>query len=284
MPVMNVRGVSLFYEVIGDKGPWVSLMTGGRRAHGEFVSLARKLAAKGFRVVLHDRRNTGASDVSIEGSDTEEEIWTDDLHELLKQLGALPAFIGGSSSGARNSMLFYLRHPESVRGLLLMRVTGGPSPARRLPEQYYGQFIKAADKGGMEEVCRTGHYPQSIAANPGNRERLLGMDPKRYVEVMKRWHQAFLSGSQLPVMGITAEQLASIKVPTVVIPGNDETHASASGKAAARGIPGAKLHELPIEDQAVTLIPFDEWAPYEEEIAETFARFMNEVASSRNAA
>ena len=108
----------------------------------EFVPLAKKVAALGFRVVVHDRRNTGASGVSLEGEGTEEEIWTDDLHALLKKLGALPAYIGGSSSGARNSMLFYLRHPEAVKGLLLLRVTGGPSPAKRLPEQYYGQFIK----------------------------------------------------------------------------------------------------------------------------------------------
>src|SRR4051812_44659300 len=131
VPVENVRGVNIEYEVIGDKGPWVSLMTGGRRARGEFVSLARKLAAHGFRVVVHDRRNTGGSDVSIEGEGTEEEMWSDDLHALLKKLGALPAFIGGSSSGARNSILFYLRHPEAVKALLLMRVTGGPSPAKR---------------------------------------------------------------------------------------------------------------------------------------------------------
>jgi pimeloyl-ACP methyl ester carboxylesterase len=277
MPVMNIRGVDILYQVVGDSGPWVSLMTGGRRAHGEFVSLAEKLSAHGFRVLLHDRRNTGASDVSIEGDDTEEEIWTDDLHELLRRLGALPAFIGGSSSGARNSMLFYLRHPEAVRGLLLMRVTGGPSPARRLPEQYYGQFIKAAEKGGMEEVCRTGHYPQSIAANPRNRERLMGMDARRYMGVMKRWHAAFLSGVELPVMGVSGEQLASIRAPVIVIPGNDETHASASGRAAAHAIPGARLHELPVTDQAVTLIPFDQWEPYEEEIAREFARFMKQA-------
>jgi pimeloyl-ACP methyl ester carboxylesterase len=277
MPVAKVNGVSITYQIIGERGPWLSLMTGGRRAHGEFISLAKKVAAHGFRVVLHDRRNTGASDISLEGDATEEEIWTDDLHALLGQLGALPAIIGGSSSGARNSILFYLRHPEAVRALVLMRVTGGPSPAKRLPEQYYGQFIKAAEKGGMAEVCKTGHYPQSIAANPSNRERLMSMDPKRYIAVMKRWHEAFLGGTHLPVMGVTNEQLASIRVPTLVIPGNDQTHASASGKAAAKGIPGSRLHSLPIEDQEVTLIPFDEWAPYEEEIASVMADFMQKL-------
>ncbi len=43
----------------------LALITGGRRGHDEFVPLATKLANAGYRVVLHDRRNTGRSDVLI---------------------------------------------------------------------------------------------------------------------------------------------------------------------------------------------------------------------------
>ena len=95
MQVANIRGVKIHYQVIGDRGPWVALITGGRRGHDEFVPLATKLAKAGYRVVLHDRRNTGRSDVLIEGDIPEETLWLDDLHDLLKQLGALPCFIGG---------------------------------------------------------------------------------------------------------------------------------------------------------------------------------------------
>jgi hypothetical protein len=38
-----------------------ALITGGRRGFQEFVPLAQKIAASGIRVLLHDRRNTGAS-------------------------------------------------------------------------------------------------------------------------------------------------------------------------------------------------------------------------------
>ena len=88
MPVAKIRGVNIFYQVIGDRGPWAALITGGRRGHDEFVPLATKLANAGYRVVLHDRRNTGRSDVLIEGDVAEEILWLDDLHELLKQLNA----------------------------------------------------------------------------------------------------------------------------------------------------------------------------------------------------
>jgi pimeloyl-ACP methyl ester carboxylesterase len=274
MPIAKIRGIKLHYQVLGERGSWVALTTGGRRGHGEFVPLARKLAAAGHRVLLHDRRNTGASDVLIEGTEVEEAIWADDLAELLSRLGAVPAFVGGSSSGARTSILLALRHPEAVQGLLLFRVTGGAFAAQRLPENYYGQFIRAAREGGMAAVCATQQYQERIAANPGNRERLMGMDPERYVEVMSRWRELFLQGASLPVMGVSEAELASIRKPTIVIPGNDKTHSSASGRACARLIPRAVLHELPIRDQDVPLIPFEEWAPHEDEIARVFTDFI----------
>jgi pimeloyl-ACP methyl ester carboxylesterase len=283
MPVAHVRGVNIHYQVIGDRGPWVALITGGRRSHDEFVPISRKIAAQGYRVVLHDRRNTGASDVLIEGDVAEEALWIDDLHELLRQLGALPAFVGGSSAGARTSMRFYLRHRNAVRGLLLMRVTGGAFAAGRLPENYYGQFIKVARQGGMAAVCAHEQYQERIAANPATRDRLMSMDPERYIAVMSNWQKQFEAGANLPVMGVTEAELRSIAVPTVVIPGNDQTHNSESGRTAQRLIPGSVLHQLPIEDQNVPLIAFPEWAPCEDEIVRVFVDHMRQVEAARPA-
>jgi pimeloyl-ACP methyl ester carboxylesterase len=278
MPTALIRGVNIVYEVIGNQGPWLALITGGRRGHEEFVPLAEKIAAKGFRVLLHDRRNTGASDVVIAGSESEEEIWTDDLYELFKQLGGLPAFIGGASSGARTSMLFALRHPEATAGLLLFRVTGGEFAATRLPENYYGVYIKAAQEGGMAAVCATEQYKERIAANASNRDRLMAMDPAEYIRVMSHWKDLFVKVAGYPVMGASPEQMATIKAPTLVVPGNDKTHNLQSGLDAARLIPGSQLHRLPIDDIDLPLVPFEDWAPLEPEIAEVFAGFMKRAS------
>ena len=274
MPVASVRGVAINYRVLGEEGPWLALITGGRRGHQEIVPLAGKIAAAGFRILLHDRRNTGASEIRIEGEAGEETIWADDLHALLAQLGAVPAFLGGSSSGARLAILTCLRHPEAARGLTLLRVTGGAFAAGRLPENYYGQFIRAAAEGGMDAVCATEQYRERIAANPANRARLLALDPARYIAVMTRWQTLFAAGGHHEVMGVSAAELRSIAVPAIVIPGNDKIHSSASGRAAHRLIAGSELHELPVTDQDIPLIPFEEWAPYEDEIAAAFVDFM----------
>lgn len=120
MTVLKIRGVHINYEVVGDKGTWLTFITGGRRGHAEFLPFAEKIADKGFRVLPQDRRNTGTSDVLIEGEDGEEELWADDPVLVLQYLNATPAFVGGTSSGARMSMMVYFRHPEAVKALPLL--------------------------------------------------------------------------------------------------------------------------------------------------------------------
>ena len=152
MPVANVRGATINYQIVGESGPWVTLSPGGRRPIAGVRSLGERIAAAGYRVLLHDRRNCGASDVIIDGDESEYDIWADDLHALLGQLDALPAYVGGASSGCRMSILFALRHPQATRGLLLWRLTGGRVAAEHLARQYYTDFIELAEKGGMAAV------------------------------------------------------------------------------------------------------------------------------------
>lgn len=277
MPTVKIRDVNINFSVSGDTGPWLALVTGGRRGFTEFNAFAQKIAAQGFRVVLHDRRNTGASDVLIQGQDGEEEIWADDLALLLKHLNATPAFVGGTSSGARLSMLVYNRHPEIVQGLVLMRITGGEFAAGRLPNAYYGQFIKACQDGGMKAVCETEQYQERIQANPANLARLMAMDPKDYIQTMTHWLSIFKSGPVAPVLGMEVEKLQAIQVPTLVIPGNDKTHDSQGGIATAKLIKNSILYQLPIKDEDVDVLPFSAWAPHEEAMAQTIAKFMTQA-------
>jgi pimeloyl-ACP methyl ester carboxylesterase len=289
MPVSKINGVNINWRAVGERGPndrnpWLVMTTGGRRGHDEFVPLAEKIARYGYRLMLHDRRNTGASDILIAGDEGEEVLWTRDMHALLTEQNALPAFFSGSSAGARTSMLFYLKYPQAVRGLLLLRVTGGAFAAGRLPEQYYGQFIRAAKEGGMAAICAMDLWKERIAANPRNGEYLRNLPVRQFIDVLTRWNEIFVAGGKYPVMGITPEEMRSITTPTVIIPGNDNTHSSASGLAAHHLIASSELHRLPIEDQDVPLIPFPEWSAYEPEIARVFADFMKRTITAESRA
>jgi pimeloyl-ACP methyl ester carboxylesterase len=274
MPTANVRGVNINYKVLGDHGPWVALSPGGRRDISGIELLASKVAEKGHRVVIFDRRNCGASDVVIEGDESEYEIWADDVYELLGQLKALPAVVGGSSSGCRTALLFALRHPESVRALLLWRVTGGRFACERLAEEYYGQHIKAAQQGGMAAVCEMEHWKERIAAKPENRDALMRMTPQRFIDVMSHWREYFLKGADLPVIGATEADLKSIKVPTCVVPGNDLTHGPQVVENLSRAVPQAEVHKLFPKFYNEALSPREEWDEKAGEMAALFADFL----------
>lgn len=284
MPVSNIHGVNINWQVIGDHGPWVMATTGGRRGHDEFIPMAQKIARSGYRVMLHDRRNTGASDLWIDGDEGEEAPWLGDMYELMRSQDALPAFFCGSSAGARTSIRFYLKYPQAVRGLLLLRVTGGAFAAGRLPENYYGQFIRAAKDGGMEAVCAMDAWKERFKENPRGRDYLAKLPAEKFIQVFTRWKEIFEAGGKYPVMGVSEEELRSISVPTVIIPGNDNTHSSASGRVARDLIPGSELHQLPITDQDVPLISFPDWGAYEEEIARVFVDFMGRAAATEKTA
>jgi pimeloyl-ACP methyl ester carboxylesterase len=278
MPFAKIRGVNINYEIVGKTGPWVALVPGGRRDISGVKLLAQDIAAQGYRVMLHDRRNCGLSDVVIDGDDSEYEIWADDLYELLRQHDALPAFIGGSSSGCRTSILFALRHPEACRGLLLWRITGGRFAAERLAINYYGQYMDAARNGGMKAVTELDHFKDRCAAKPSNRDYLMSLDPKRFIDVMGRWKRSFDDSVDLPVIGATKADLNSLKMPAVVIPGNDRTHGTATGKLCASLIPNAELRQIWEKDEDSDLTPAEDWDPKNGEMTGYFVAMMKRVA------
>lgn len=274
MPLANVRGVNINYRVIGTSGPWVALAPGGRNALGVVESIGQRIADAGHRVLIHDRRNCGASDVSFDASQSEYEMWADDLHELLKQLDAAPAWVGGSSSGCRMALVFALRHPQATQGLLLWRVTGTEAAAQRLARRYYTDLIELAKKGGMAAVCESEHFHERIAERPENRGRLMSMDPKDFIAILSRWNELFMKGANLPVIGVGEAELRSINVPVCVVPGNDLNHPPEVGAAASRLMPRAKLHPLLATRHDAPQGPRSEWDAKEAELAALFVKFM----------
>jgi pimeloyl-ACP methyl ester carboxylesterase len=245
MPRAIVRGVGINYDVLGRQGPWLLLIQGGRQDLELFRPLAEHFASAGYRVLLHDRRNSGGSDVAFGGEGAEEELFADDAFALCQQLDALPVIACGGAGGSRHCILLTLRHPGSTRCLLLWWPSGSRPAAERVAEQYYGQYIAAAEAGGMAAVVRTPYYAERCARVPANRERLLRMDVGEFIATMRRWRRFFLDGADQPVIGVDAASVRSITLPACVVPGHDLIHPRAVGEALAGLLPNAELHHLP---------------------------------------
>ena len=284
MPEAVLRGVCINYEVIGTSGPWIALTPGSRRPYGELVDLSKAIATSGYRVLLHDRRNCGASEVAFDGSGSEHEVWADDLYALGKELGALPMYVGGSSAGARLAILYAMRHPDGLRGLLLWRVTGGQEAVDRLAENYYGHFIKIARAGGMQAVCESEHFSECIKARLSNRDRLLKTDVGEFIKVMTHWRECFLQSANLPIVGATEADLHAIKAPACLIAGNDVIHTPTTARTAASLIPNSELHDDVVEKRSEgnLLKEWDrkEWNDAVPRIAAIFAAFLKRAESN----
>jgi pimeloyl-ACP methyl ester carboxylesterase len=274
MPRASINGVSINYEILGERGPPMALSPGGRNAMDNVRPFAERMAAAGYRVLLHDRRNCGASDIAYDPRKSEYEVWADDLHALAGKLDMLPLIVGGSSSGARLALLFALRYPQAVRALLLWRVTGGAFAVRRLAEKYYDQYIRLAEAGGMAAVAAEEHFAELIRNRPENRERLLAIEPSAFVAIMRAWREPFVAGADLPLIGTSAADLAAIAAPACLIPGDDRTHGGEIGAAAGRLMPDCEVHRVTSVDQDVDVTPVEDWYAKAGDIGAIFADFL----------
>jgi pimeloyl-ACP methyl ester carboxylesterase len=278
MPFAEVNSVRLHYQVLGNNGPWVALVSGARRSMEEVRGLATLVAEAGFQVLLHDRRNTGQSSLSIEGEGSEFEIWADDLCALAKQLDLPPFVVGGSSSGCRLATILALRHRAAIQALLMMRVTGGAFAVKRLSNIYYTQYIEAAQRGGMAEVCETDHFRDLIAIDPARRTQIMQWDTQKFLAVMNRWRESLESGIDDPMLGASEQALRAIDFPVCVLPGNDKTHSIAAGKLVHSLIPGAELCELRQDQLDADLISMEEWSP-NAKLAPVVIQFLQRVSA-----
>ena len=104
MSSIEVNGGNVVYEILGDSGDLIVLTPGGRfsKEIPGLRPLAEALVAGGYRVLLWDRPNCGASDVQFYGQ-SESHMRAETLHGLLGALGVQRCIIAGGSGGARDS-------------------------------------------------------------------------------------------------------------------------------------------------------------------------------------
>jgi pimeloyl-ACP methyl ester carboxylesterase len=166
MPMANVNGVPIAYEVIGEGRPWI-ITPGGRfsKDYPGVRELATAIAAAGNQVVIWDRPNTGASGISFAGT-SESAMQADALAGLIRELDLGPTIIAGGSGGSRVSLLAATRHPELAAGLAIWWISGGIYGLMSLAVHYCGPSVEAAWHGGStswdpgrslarsSEVCR----------------------------------------------------------------------------------------------------------------------------------
>jgi pimeloyl-ACP methyl ester carboxylesterase len=251
MPTIDVDGTTIAYETVGDGRPWV-ITPGGRftkEAPG-IREMAEALAARGQRVLIWDRPNTGASDVCFRGT-SESQMQADHLAGLLRALDLAPAVIVGGSGGARVSLLAAATHPDVASLLAVWWISGGPFGLLTLAIVYCGESIRAAWQDGMEAVVELPEWAEVLERNPSNRERMLAYDPREFIEALERWMLVYCPDPAMTLPGLADDALAALDVPTLVFRSgvSDPYHTRATSEQLHALIPGAQLAEPPWGDR-----------------------------------
>ncbi len=247
MPSANVNGLNIAYELHGEGEP-VAITPGGRfsKDTAGVRELALALAQGGKQALIWDRPNTGASDICFEG-EFESAMHADTLAGLIRELGLGKTTIVGGSAGSRTSLLTVMRHPDIASKLAVWWISGGFFGLASLAVYYCGESWRAAKRHGMAAVADLPGWQETLQKNPGNRERMLALDPDQFAARMEAWGPQYLGSDDSPVPGTRPDDFAGIAVPTLVFrsSASDLDHPRVTSEWVHELIPGARLVEPP---------------------------------------
>lgn len=252
MPRIDINGISVAYELIGDGDKAITITPGGRFSKDTpgVRQLAEALAGHGYKVLIWDRPNCGESDLCFDG-ECESFQNADTLAGLIRALDLAPALIYGASGGSREALLVAIRHPDVVKGVFCQWLSGGGIGIATLPNAYNAGPAIAAAFGGMEGVVAAPDFKEQLERNPSNKERLLAWDADKFIQRMRDWADWFFCEPGQPISCIKAGDLESIKVPVLVLRSgkSDFHHPRETSEQVAAMIPGAQIQEPPWGDR-----------------------------------
>ena len=278
MPKVKANGIELEYESRGDpKNETILLIMGlGAQMTRWPQALIDRLVAGGYRVVWFDNRDVGLSEKidhagapdfgAVLGAVQKGEkppIAYDlsdmaaDAAGLLDALGIERAHIVGASMGGMIAQFVAIEHPEKVLSLTsIMSTTGHPDLDRATPEAMEVLSIRPPSleedrEGFLAHAVRSARvigspgYPPDEAETRAN--ALAYAERCTYPVGFSRQYAAIMGSPQ------RRDRLASVKVPTVVIHGeNDPLVPVSGGRDTAKAVAGAELvtisgmgHDIP---------------------------------------
>jgi pimeloyl-ACP methyl ester carboxylesterase len=257
MPKVTIDGIETYYETHGSGSPILMFAPGGFDATIEKwrtasawtgVNALETLAAE-HTVIVYDRRESGQTGGRIErlGWAT----YTRQAKALLDQLKIDSAYVMGGCMGCSVGVAFGVHYPEATRGLLLHWPVGGYrwkiSGLSRFQRHY--DFAKANGLKGVIERAYTGKtfwadpeagpWASVIDRDPSFADRFSSHDVDRYLGMIATSGRSFFDRDT--ATGAEPEELMGIKVPALIIPGDDPSHATSGAHYLRECLPKAEF-------------------------------------------
>jgi pimeloyl-ACP methyl ester carboxylesterase len=265
MPTATINGIEINYETHGSGPPLLMLAPGG------FDSTIDKFRTAGvwskmdtfgvlgehYTCIAYDRREAGASGGRVEPLSWG--LYADEAVGLLDHLNIDAAFVLGGCMGCSVGIAVGARHPERTRGLLLHWPVGGynwkvTARARFLQHRDFvaekgldAVVDVAREKPGFWAEPKGGLWSAVLSHDDAFAKSFVAQDPDRYMAVSDISARTLFDRDTAP--GAEPEELLAMKIPALIIPGDDPAHATSAAHYLRECLPQPEFMNVALADQ-----------------------------------
>lgn len=271
MPVAETDGITTSYEAVGSGPPLLMLSPGGFNATmANWSSLGRYQQLKmvenlseRFTCILFDRRESGDSGGRLEVLSWDG--YAAQAKALLDHLGLARVHVLGGCAGCSVALALARRHPGSVRSLVLFSPAGGPRYRLNQQDRFarHLAFLEENGPGAVADLAAATGASFSSDPRVGPWAPVLRSDPGfagQYSALDARSHARLVAGSARTmfdrdtVQGAEPEELMGLRIPAVIFPGRDDSHATSAARYLEECLPECQYVDVAVKDQDESLV------------------------------
>ena len=252
MPTFSANGVEIYYEVTGQGYPLIwSHEFGGSYDSWEAQV---KFFSRRYQVITYAARGWPPSDVPEDPTAYTQDIVVNDLYLLMRHLNISEAHIGGLSMGGSVALNFGIAHPEMAKSLIV--ASAGSGSTNRDTFLSTGQSM-------ADRLLSEGMVP--VAKDYGTTNisvQLRRKDPMGFETFARLLSEHSATGSALTYQGFVMnrptvfeleDKLKSLRVPTLIMIGDEDEPCIEPGIFMKRTIPVSGLSCFPQSGHAINL-------------------------------
>lgn len=251
MPIAKINGVNLYYEVEGEGEPVLFIMGTGL-THSLWSQQIAAFKQK-FKCISYDNRGTGQSDRTSEGHTVAN--YAGDACGVLNHLQIPSAHVVGWSLGSCIGQELAILHPDKVRSLILIATWCRPYPFLRRRFEVQIEIAKTGNQNllGEYSVLHLFH-PDYLDAHDAE---VLEFQRRSLEGPGRAPMETLIAHYRMDIAHDTADRLAKVKVPTLVLGGQDDQLIRAPYQQEVhRRIVGSEINLIPkANHMALSMIP-----------------------------
>lgn len=266
MDTVVIDGIKTRYEVSGSGPPLLMYSPGGFDSSLENwssfsiykrLNLLRHLSER-YTCITFDRRESGKS-----GGRVEIISWSDYVAQgrgLLDYLGIEKAHLMGGCVGCSSVAEFAVRYPERVMSMVMFSPAGGPKyrmnqharlnrHAAFVAEYGLARIVELAlsHEKGFSQDPRIGPWASVIRTDPSFANNYEAIDPEAYQTIVVGMTRELFDKDTVP--GPQPEQIMSLAIPSLIIPGQDSSHAPSAARYLEECLSDSQYWDVPIVEQ-----------------------------------